>query len=110
MEEVYQIVRTNLVHYQLWNAVQFEIETVPWTDKETGESVQLRLISGCQPESDVRQYVLPVEFSQYQETFLTPRCLNWVFEKLVPVGIEKLILAIVGDDGTTVFYNLKRGF
>lgn len=112
------MVLTNLEHFHLWNDIQKEKKTLNWRKS------QLKLLSGLPPhplsndnhdsdadsnENILREYILPVNMTQYKEEFITLECLDLIFDKLCPAKVKRIILAIVNTDGTTVFYFVYKG-
>ncbi|SMN17794.1 similar to Saccharomyces cerevisiae YMR059W SEN15 Subunit of the tRNA splicing endonuclease, which is composed of Sen2p, Sen15p, Sen34p, and Sen54p [Maudiozyma saulgeensis] len=107
-------VRTNLVHFQNWSNVVICEESLEWEDRI------IRLISGIPPttlsngESDengnpTREFLLPISLAQYNAEHLTIECLDQIFDKLCNSETKRIILSIVNDDGTTVFYFVYKG-
>ncbi|CCH59893.1 hypothetical protein TBLA_0C00770 [Henningerozyma blattae CBS 6284] len=103
MDEKLELVRNNLVHYQQWEDVRVSPASFQWE----GENIQL--IIGKPSNSEREECVLPVEYSQYQESLLTTNLIDATFTNLVSEEFERIVLAIIGDDGTVVFYYITRG-
>ncbi|CCC71630.1 hypothetical protein NCAS_0H03200 [Naumovozyma castellii] len=114
--ELEELVKNNLLHFQLWSNVQVQNEYIPW------KGMELRLLTGkpSQKLSNddenlgtdgtlMTEYILPINMSQYKTEFITIQCLDMIFEKLCPEYVKRLVLAIVSDDGTTVFYFAYKG-
>ncbi|EDO15887.1 hypothetical protein Kpol_1019p7 [Vanderwaltozyma polyspora DSM 70294] len=109
--ETLKLVRNNLVHNLLWKEVEICDETISFE----GEVLQLIVGRPVHDGEDIhetkvgKEYVLPVEMSQYQDGYLTLECIDQVFSKLCPSEVERIILAIANDDGTVVFYYIYKG-
>ncbi|CAB4256368.1 similar to Saccharomyces cerevisiae YMR059W SEN15 Subunit of the tRNA splicing endonuclease, which is composed of Sen2p, Sen15p, Sen34p, and Sen54p [Maudiozyma barnettii] len=107
-------VRTNLAHFQNWSDVVICEESLEW------EGRTIKLVSGIPSEplsngeteddgSPSREFLLPVSLAQYKAESLTIECLDHVFDKLCNPGTKRIILSIVNDDGTIVFYFMYKG-
>lgn len=107
-------VRTNLVHFQNWSDVTICNDEFQWRERT------IKLLSGIpqtpltsdNSDSDgspVREYLLPVHLAQYKSDFITIECLDLIFEKLCKPDTKRIILSIVNDDGTIVFYFVYKG-
>ncbi|SCW03903.1 LAFE_0H01574g1_1 [Lachancea fermentati] len=101
--EIISLVRNNLVHQQLW------------TDVDQHELVadQLYVFSGLPPnklsnddELLCKEWVIPVELSQYRPGLLTLEVLQSIFDK---IKCKRLTLGITNDDGTVVYYFVYKG-
>lgn len=111
-EDILLYARRNLVHYQLWNEVEVRESCLDW------KGDRIRLLTGIPPrklsnddvESDIeKEFVLPVDMSQYKEGYLTLECVDKIFENLCDPETKRIVLAIVNDDGTIVFYFMYKG-
>lgn len=60
-------------------------------------------------EDSPEEYILPYVRSQSSKPFLTLEYLDELFESHLPTDVKKCIIAIISDDGTTVFYNMYKG-
>lgn len=107
-------VRTNLVHFQNWSDVKICNEELQWRERT------IRLLSGIpqtplangDSDSDgnpVTEFLLPVNLAQYKSDFITIECLDLIFERLCKSDTKRIILSIVNDDGTIVFYFVYKG-
>ena len=113
-DELVILVRRNLVHCQLWTEVELSDSKMQWEDQTlkvlSGKpSLKVSQDDASLGNADQKEYILPVELSQYRDGFLTVECIDKVFNKLCPVGTKRIILAIVNDDGTIVFYYVYEG-
>ncbi|CAL9730242.1 tRNA-splicing endonuclease subunit Sen15p [Monosporozyma unispora] len=104
------LVKENLAYFQYWKEVQLEDKTMPWRGTE------LKLVSGIPPNKlsnddpeIIKEYILPVNMTQYKEEFITLQCLDLVFENLCEKDTKRIILGIVNSDGTLVFYFIYKG-
>ncbi|CCD23707.1 Sen15p NDAI_0C00460 [Naumovozyma dairenensis CBS 421] len=108
--EIEELVRNNLLQFHLWTEVTVATETLSWKESN------IRLLTGRPPhklsnddEDVMTEYVLPVEMSQYKTSYLTLEFLDKIFDNLCPENTKRLTLAIINDDGTTVFYFVYKG-
>ncbi|CCF57395.1 hypothetical protein KAFR_0C04040 [Kazachstania africana CBS 2517] len=107
------LVQTNLLHFQKWKNVEVQDRSLSWKDRK------IKLLKGSPPQSSsednldengtIEEYILPVSLSQYNEQYLTLECLDEVYKQLCDPFTERLLLAIVNDDGTIVFYYIYKG-
>lgn len=105
-------VRTNLVHLQGWRDVEVQREGFMWHGR------LLRLLCGHRPasvaspegeaSSDI-EYILPVSLAQHSAEPVTIECLDRIFAELCGPDTSRILVAIVSDDGTIVFYFLHKG-
>lgn len=104
------LVRENLAYFQFWTEVKLEERSLTW------RGTQLRLVSGIPPnklsndDPEIqREYILPVNMTQYKEEFITLECLDLIFEQLCGSETKRIIFGIVNSDGTVVFYLVYKG-
>lgn len=107
-------VRTNLVHFQNWSDVRICDDELQWrgrTIKLLSGVPQTPLANGnVDPDGNpIREYLLPVNLAQYKSDFITIECLDLIFDTLCEPDTKRIILSIVNDDGTIVFYFLYKG-
>ncbi|CCK71454.1 Sen15p KNAG_0H00380 [Huiozyma naganishii CBS 8797] len=108
-----ELVEKSLIHLQLWKDVVVEDKLVVW------KGVPVRLLTGCPPhvlshdekpaDGIGREYILPVNMTQYKEEQVTLAFLDIVFSELCAKDTKRIILAIVNTDGTVVFYFVYNG-
>ena len=55
------------------------------------------------------EFILPINMSQYKENFLTLECLSQIFSQFCSPSTERILLAIINDDGTIVYYFIYKG-
>lgn len=107
-------VRKNLVHFQNWSDVVLLDKYLPWHGRD------IRLLSGFPPtklrNDDVdpedgleKEFILPVSLAQYQKEIITIECIDQIFRNLCEPTSKRIVLAILNDDGTIVFYFLYKG-
>lgn len=119
MNSLTERVRQNLVHFHQWNTVELTPNSLPWKNDRliqvlTGRPPNKLSNDDQEQEVDGRkipqiEYILPVEMSQYKEGYLTIECMDQVFEKLCPSDLNRILLAIVNDDGTVLYYFAHKG-
>lgn len=107
-----KMVKENLSYFQEWSDVKLEEKSLVWRGSN------LRVVSGVPPnklsnddsgDSIMREYILPVNMTQYKEDFITLECLDLIFDQLCVKDTKRIILGIVNSDGTTIFYFVYKG-
>ncbi|CAI4670402.1 BHH_G0040920.mRNA.1.CDS.1 [Saccharomyces cerevisiae] len=117
--DIISLVKNNLLYFQMWTEVEILQDDLSWK----GNS--LRLLRGRPPHklsNDVDtehenslssprplEFILPINMSQYKENFLTLECLSQTFTHLCNPSTERILLAIINDDGTIVYYFVYKG-
>ena len=117
--DIISLVKNNLLYFQMWTEVEILQDDLSWK----GNS--LRLLRGRPPHKlnndvDTEQenslssprpleFILPINMSQYKENFLTLECLSQTFTHLCSPSTERILLAIINDDGTIVYYFVYKG-
>lgn len=117
--DIISLVKNNLLYFQMWTEVEILQDDLSWK----GNS--LRLLRGRPPHklsNDVDtehenslssprplEFILPINMSQYKENFLTLECLSQTFTHLCSPSTERILLAIINDDGTIVYYFVYKG-
>ncbi|CAI4718335.1 AGA_1a_G0042790.mRNA.1.CDS.1 [Saccharomyces cerevisiae] len=117
--DIISLVKNNLLYFQMWTEVEILQDDLSWK----GNS--LRLLRGRPPHKlsndvDIEQenslssprpleFILPINMSQYKENFLTLECLSQTFTHLCSPSTERILLAIINDDGTIVYYFVYKG-
>ncbi|CAI1632200.1 hypothetical protein SEUBUCD646_0M01980 [Saccharomyces eubayanus] len=118
--DIISLVKNNLLYFQMWTEVELLQDVLPWKENT------LSLLKGRPPHklsndtedtvgdhgmSPVQQteFILPINMSQYKENFLTLECLSQVFTQLCDSVTERILLAIINDDGTIVYYFVYKG-
>lgn len=98
--DVAALVKTNLEHYHLWNEVEVR-------HLRSGSSLLYALV-GKANGSETLQWVFPVDSAG---TLQPSQFASWfaAIELLVLVRPQKVVVAIVGDDSTVVYYNIHDG-
>ncbi|KAK6462162.1 tRNA-splicing endonuclease subunit Sen15 [Scheffersomyces coipomensis] len=93
-------VKLNLVHYNLWTNVIIH---------DTTPSPSSSVISGISPTSKQLEWIVPKSFTNKDITI--PEIETW-FVQITTINTKrpsKLIIAIVNDDSTVVYYNIHDG-
>ncbi|CAI4048109.1 Sen15p SKDI_13G1890 [Saccharomyces kudriavzevii IFO 1802] len=117
--DIISLVKNNLLFFQMWTEVEILQEVISWKENK------LNLLRGRPPhklsndtdaeddESPVPtqplEFILPINMSQYKEYFLTLECLTKIFAQLSNPSTERILLAIINDDGTIVYYFIYKG-
>lgn len=112
-EYIVQLVRNNLLYYQLWTNVCVNAEQLNWRGQIfqviTGRPSH-KLSNDAAAGGDTKlECVLPVEMCDYKNSDFTLECLDQVFTKLCNKDCKRLTLAIVNNDGTVMFYFVYKG-
>lgn len=104
MSDIIELIWNNLVYYQLWNDIKYEVL-----------ENKMKLISGFPPnklsndDKDITiEYVIPIHMQQYKESCLTLQKLEYLFNTL-PSHCKRIILGIANDNGTVVYYFIYKG-
>lgn len=121
------MVRDSLVHFHSWTDVRLGEKSLKW------EGSDIRLLSGTPPHrlsnddndttapgsssggvesnntESALEYILPVSMTQYKNEHITLECMDLIFEKLCDATTKRLVMAIINDDGTIVFYFIYKG-
>ncbi|SCU79521.1 LAFA_0B03686g1_1 [Lachancea sp. 'fantastica'] len=100
---VFELVTTNLAHQQLWDAVQ----------AKKLSNLDIWVVNGVPPHKlsndDLElgnEWFLPLELQQYSRGSLTLELADQIFAEL---KCRRIILGIVNDDGTVVYYFMYKG-
>ncbi|CAI4049506.1 hypothetical protein SUVZ_13G1940 [Saccharomyces uvarum] len=118
--DIISLVKNNLLYFQMWTEVELLQDVLPWKGNN------LNLLKGRPPHklsndaedtggdkgpSPIQQpeFILPINMSQYKENFLTLECLSRIFTQLGDSTTERILLAIINDDGTIVYYFVYKG-
>ncbi|CEP62791.1 Sen15p LALA0_S06e03928g [Lachancea lanzarotensis] len=103
---VFELVTSNLTHQQLWDAVKAH-------KLSNSVNSDIWVVNGCPPHKlsndDVEltnEWILPVELQQYDRGSLTLELADQIFAEL---RCRRIILGIVNDDGTVVYYFMYKG-
>ena len=122
------MVLDSLVHFHSWTNVRIGEKSLKW------EGGNIRLLSGTPPHrlsnddndtialgsssgnvdsttttDSAIEYILPVSMTQYKNEHITLECMDLIFERLCDAKTKRLVLAIINDDGTIVFYFIYKG-
>ena len=120
------MVRTNLVQFQLWLNVSIEDRWLDWqgskirllkgipphnlsNDKENSNDENTELMSDDKIWHRKPEFILPLSITQYRNEYITIECLELIFTKLCYQNTERIILALISDDGTIMFYFMYKG-
>ncbi|CAG59171.1 uncharacterized protein GVI51_F06017 [Nakaseomyces glabratus] len=119
MSNLTERVRDNLLHFHLWTEVEEVPKQLNWKDDRI-----INILVGRPPhklsndddeeqEGDCKrakkEYILPVEMSMYKEGYLTLELLDKIFDDLCAASTQRLLLGIVNDDGTVLYYFAHKG-
>ncbi|GCF01010.1 tRNA splicing endonuclease subunit [Zygosaccharomyces mellis] len=111
----FDLIWNNLAYAQLWEQLKARDEQVEW------QGQTLRIIEGKPPhklsnddygedeQDQGKEYVLPIEMSQYKAGKLTFKCLDLIFDRMCPPGARRITLALANSDGTVMFYFVYKG-
>ncbi|KAL3232772.1 tRNA-splicing endonuclease subunit SEN15 [Nakaseomyces bracarensis] len=112
-------VRQNLVHFHQWTSVELVPRSLPWKNDRLIQVLTGRppnKLSNDDQEEEINgqnrplmEHILPVEMSQYKEGYLTLECMDKIFNELCPNDLNRILLAIVNDDGTVLYYFAHKG-
>lgn len=117
--DILSLVKNNLLYFQMWTEMEVLPDVLPWKGN------RLNLLRGrpphklsndtdtedenSSPSAQPTEFILPISMSQYRENFLTLECLSKVFTHLRSPSTERVLLAIINDDGTIVYYFIYKG-
>ncbi|SCU83115.1 LAME_0C04016g1_1 [Lachancea meyersii CBS 8951] len=101
--ELVELVKTNLSHQQLWDSVRsFKLSN---SDTWMVNGLPPHKLSNDDEELET-EWILPVELQQYNSGNMTLEMADQFFAEL---KCRRIILGIVNDDGTVVYYFMYKG-
>ncbi|AMD20889.1 HDR147Wp [Eremothecium sinecaudum] len=104
MDGLVRLVRDNLVYYHLWT----NVKALPIRAGHVLGGLPPSQLSNDDSEITT-EYVYPVQLKQYKSGNLTLQLLDEIFVDLQDVSCKRIILGIVNDDGTVVYYTVYKG-
>lgn len=104
MDSLAKQVRDNLVYYHSWQ----DVVSIPLLEGFILSGRPAAKLSNDDAEIQT-EYIYPIELKQYNKGSLTLRMLDELFETLKDFASKRILLGIVSDDGTIVYYTVYKG-